>query len=321
MTDIDARCEGVVAILEEAAALHQAHMDGTEPTSEASQGKLMGLIDAAIASLNDQMEDEDATPGDDAMPMASAQRSSSTIPRDDLIRMTDLSHSQIRFTRAADADSGILGTLTGYAAVFGVDTVIDSWEGRFTERIAPGAFTKTLAERGDRIKVLFNHGFDPSIGDKPLGKPEIMREDKIGLFVSVPLDDTSYNRDLVASLRSGALDGQSFRFSVKREEWEVAGEEADLPSRILREVALYEFGPVTFPAYEATTAGVRAREAYLAWRTAHSTASPTPDAAQPGTSGTIDSAAQPGTLSHGKPIRAVAVALQRARRAGVVLMT
>jgi HK97 family phage prohead protease len=134
--------------------------------------------------------------------------------------------------------------------------------------MAPGSFSKTLKDRGDKVKVLFNHGFDPSIGDKPLGKPQVMREDKRGLYVEVPLDDTSYNRDLVASLRSGALDGMSFRFSVVRED---VDDSADMPVRTLREVKLYEFGPVTFPAYEATTAGVRAREAYQAWRATHPT--------------------------------------------------
>jgi HK97 family phage prohead protease len=160
----------------------------------------------------------------------------------------------------------MVGTLHGYAAVFNEDTVIDSWEGRFIERIAPGAFKKTLKERGDKVKVLFNHGFDPQIGDKPLGKPSVQEEDDRGLKVEVPLDDTSYNRDLVASLRSGALDGMSFRFSVSREEWEEDSEDSDLPVRTLRELKLYEYGPVTFPAYEATTAGVRGRDAYQAYR-------------------------------------------------------
>ena len=187
----------------------------------------------------------------------------SNFHRDDLIRMVDIPTAEVEF-RAAD--DGGLGTLAGYAAVFNSDTVIDSWEGRFVERLAPGSFAKTLKDRGDKVKVLFNHGFDPSIGDKPLGKPKVMREDKRGLYVEVPLDDTSYNRDLVASLRSGALDGMSFRFTVVREEID---ESDDLPVRTLREVKLFEFGPVTFPAYEATTAGVRAREAYQAWRTAH----------------------------------------------------
>jgi HK97 family phage prohead protease len=177
--------------------------------------------------------------------------------------MVDLPTAQIEF-RADETDDGRIGTLHGYAAVFNEDTVIDSWEGRFTERIAPGAFKKTLAERGDKVKVLFNHGFDPQIGDKPLGKPSRQEEDETGLVVEVPLDDTSYNRDLVASLRSGALDGMSFRFSVTREEWE--DEDEEMPVRTLKEVRLYEYGPVTFPAYEATTAGVRARDAYQAYR-------------------------------------------------------
>ena len=186
-------------------------------------------------------------------------------PRDDLIRMVELPAADVEVR----ADPEGLGSLVGYAAVFNDDTLIDSWEGKFTERIAPGAFTKTLAERASRVKVLFNHGFDPTIGDKPLGKPSRMEERGKGLWVEVPLDDTSYNRDLAASIRSGALDGMSFRFSVTREEWD---DSEDLPLRTIRELKLFEFGPVTFPAYEATTAGVRAREAYRAWRDTHSDA-------------------------------------------------
>ena len=188
---------------------------------------------------------------------------SNTFHRDDLIRMVALPTAEVEF-RASD--NGTLGTLEGYAAVFNEDTLIDSWEGHFVERLAPGAFSKTLRDRGDQVKVLFNHGFDPQIGDKPLGKPRTMEEKTRGLWVEVPLDDTSYNRDLVASLKSGALDGMSFRFSVVREEID---DSDTIPVRTLREVKLYEFGPVTFPAYEATTAGVRGRDAYKAWRTAH----------------------------------------------------
>ena len=191
-----------------------------------------------------------------------------TRPRDDLTRMVEMPAADLRFVRD-EGDDGVLGMLTGYAAVFNSDTIIDSWEGRFVERIAPGAFKKTLAERGDRVKVLFNHGFDPSIGDKPLGKPSVMAEQRKGLWTETPLDDTSYNRDLVASLRSGALDGMSFRFSVADDEWQEPDDSHALPIRTVRAVKLYEFGPVTFPAYEATTAGVRARQAFEAWRIAH----------------------------------------------------
>lgn len=185
-------------------------------------------------------------------------------PREDLVRMsTSLRHEE---------DGTVM---TGYAAVWNEWTEIDSWEGRFKERIAPGAFKKTLKERADQIQVLFNHGMDPQIGDKPLGRPRVMREDDVGLYVEVPLDDTSYNQDIKALLRSGALRGMSFRMTIPSggDEWEFpdAKRKDALPERTIRQIKLYEFGPVTFPAYAATQAGVRAHapRAFEAWRTAN----------------------------------------------------
>lgn len=186
-------------------------------------------------------------------------RNMNTLPRDDLIRL------QVHDIEYRDADNGdgTIGTLSGYAAVFDVDTEINGWEGRFIESIRPGAFAKTLTERGDKVKVLFNHGFDAA-GQMPLGKPTRLEEDTRGLFYEVPLPDTSLNRDLVPLLRSGAIDGSSFRFSVVREQI-TEGEGGALPRRDVLEAKLYELGPVTFPAYEAATAGVRGAQAYQRW--------------------------------------------------------
>lgn len=166
-----------------------------------------------------------------------------------------MSHKESLYRMASELraeDDG--NTLVGYAAKFDSPTLINSWEGRFIERIAPGAFKKTLKERGDKVKVLFNHGQDPSVGERPLGKPSVIREDEYGLYVEVPLDDTSYNQDLKASLASGAIDGMSFRFTVVREDWD---DSDDIDVRTVQEAKLYEFGPVTFPAYSDTSAGVR----------------------------------------------------------------
>lgn len=44
-----ARDAGLAAVLAEAVTLHQAHMDGSEPTSAESQGRLAGLLEAALA--------------------------------------------------------------------------------------------------------------------------------------------------------------------------------------------------------------------------------------------------------------------------------
>lgn len=204
-----------------------------------------------------------------ALPNVNLHRAAPIVPRDDLFRMIafrDLEAEGLGTIELREDDAPVdsIGILAGFMAVFRKETVIDSWEGQFRELFEPGSFTTTLAQRGDRIKVLFNHGFDPSIGEKPLGKPRSIVEKVRGLWHETPLDDTSYNRDLKASLRSGALDGQSIRFSVLREDWEDLDKE--LPLRRVQEVRLYEGGPVTFPAYEATTAGVRSRQGFELWR-------------------------------------------------------
>jgi len=181
-------------------------------------------------------------------------------PREDLIRM----NGSFEVRAAAEGDGR---TLHGYAAMFNEDTEIHSWEGDFIERIAPGAFRKSLRENPNP-KILFNHGMDPQIGDKPLGRARSIKEDATGLRIEVPLDDTSYNRDLIPLLESGALDGMSFRFSVVRDAWEEPAKKNGLPIRTLKEVRLMELGPVTFPAYSATTAGVRSRESLDRWMNA-----------------------------------------------------
>lgn len=184
-------------------------------------------------------------------------------PRDDLIRMTGMSSA--RFELRDDGDAG--RTMVGYPIVFNRWTEINGWEGQFMERIAPGAVTKALRENRDQVKVLFNHGMDPSIGEKPLGRASVMEADEHGVYVEVPLARTSYNEDIAELLRTGTLDGMSFRFSVVKEDWEdmperSAGNPDALPERTINELKLYEVGPVTFPAYSATSVGVRSRQAF-----------------------------------------------------------
>ena len=88
-----------------------------------------------------------------------------------------------------------------------------------------------------------------------------------GLHVEVPLVDTSYNRDLQALIKAEALDGMSFRFSVVKDEWvNLDAEDDTLPERTINELRLHEWGPVTFPAYAATTLGIRSRDKYAELR-------------------------------------------------------
>jgi HK97 family phage prohead protease len=171
-----------------------------------------------------------------------------TAPKDDLTR-----NAPFEVTRA-DADGDGL-TLEGYAAVFDTPTRIDSWEGKFDEVIARGAFTKTIKERSPVLQ--FDHGQHPLLGSLPLGSIQTLREDEHGLHVKARLSNNWLIEPVRDAIADGAVDGMSFRFSVVRDEWD---HDTDPEVRTVREVKLYELGPVVFPAYESTSVGVRARK-------------------------------------------------------------
>lgn len=186
-----------------------------------------------------------------------------THPTDGLVRAVyDVEAATLR----ADTDDGDGRTLHGHFARYNSWTEINSWfEGRFMERIADGAFDDAIRDHttGARpVKILYDHGRDPSIGNKPLGAPDVLRSDKgVGPYYESSLFDASYVNDLIPALRAGQL-GASFRFGITAEEWIEPKRATNhnpekLPERTITGVRLHEFGPVTFPAYADATAGVR----------------------------------------------------------------
>lgn len=162
---------------------------------------------------------------------------------------------------AAPTDTG-LGTLEVRFSQFGNWYRIASlWEGEFMESIERGAFAKTIQESSSRVQSLFDHGFDPSIGDKVLGTVADLREDATHALGVVDLFDTSYNRDLLPGLEAGVY-GASMRMVVVRDEWNddpgtSAHNPKGLPERTVKEVRLIEFGPVTFGANPAATSSMQ----------------------------------------------------------------
>lgn len=130
----------------------------------------------------------------------------------------------------------------------------------FTERIAPGAFTRTLKSRND-VRAYVNHDERLVIGSTRAKTLRI--EDRAdGGYVEIDLPDTSYARDLSASIKRGDVRTMSFGFSTVKDAWSADGQE-----RTLREVRLHEVSVVTgVAAYPATTASVRNLRA-LAYRT------------------------------------------------------
>lgn len=172
-------------------------------------------------------------------------------PRDDLVRSA-------AFALEREASDGDGLTLRGHGAVFNQWTTIDSWEGRFKERIAPGAFRKTLQENGQRVVLQFDHGSHPLIGSLPIGAIRKLKEDDRGLFVEARLADNWLVEPVRDAIENGSVDGMSFRFNVIGERWDK--EDTDMPERTITEVRLLELGPVVFPAYDGTDVGVRSLE-------------------------------------------------------------
>lgn len=182
-------------------------------------------------------------------------------PTDNLVRSRY--DSEAVCLRAAVDEASDGRKLFGHFAVFDRWTEIDSWyEGRFLERLADTAFKRTFKERADKVRVLYEHGADPFIGNKPIAVPTMLRSDKgVGAYYEADLFEAGYVDELLPALRAGQL-GASFRFRIVAESWVDPKKATDhnpnmLPERTITDVDLYEFGPVTFGAYEDATSGVR----------------------------------------------------------------
>jgi len=168
--------------------------------------------------------------------------------------------SEVRFNVDADGKRH----MTGYFSVTNTPYEIHSMrEGRFLETIASGAFTETLLHDRSDIKVLLEHGHDPTVADKPLGRIVELSEDERGARYDVELLDTSYVRDLIPALEAGIYSA-SFRFSVadNGETWNEQPERSErnpngIPERTITRLNVMEFGPVLWPANPAATASVR----------------------------------------------------------------
>lgn len=152
--------------------------------------------------------------------------------------------------RVVDGTADQPTLIEGYAAVF---NALSEDLGGFREMIHPGAFAKTIKEAD--VRALINHDPAMVIG-RTKNNTLTMKEDIHGLRVAITPPDTSYARDLVASLRRGDIDQMSFGFETVRDEWHITNDEV---MRALVEVKLFDVSPVTFPAYPQTTVGVRSK--------------------------------------------------------------
>jgi HK97 family phage prohead protease len=186
-------------------------------------------------------------------------------------RFTNAQTSQAVQLRAEGEDR----TIEGYGAIFYDGTEASEYRlyDDMVERIDESAFARAIKENQD-VRGLFNH--DPSLvlGRSTSGTMKLS-VDKTGLLYVIQKGNTTVANDVAEHLERGDVSGSSFAMVVRGVEWhqeERNGVTVDV--RTIKDVDLFDVGPVTYPAYAGTESGLRSegdvsdiqteREAFLA---------------------------------------------------------
>lgn len=138
--------------------------------------------------------------------------------------------------------------IAGYAVVYNSL----SEDMGFREMVAPGAFVDDLASDPD-VRCFFNHDDNQILGRTASGTLTLT-DDERGLFFRCVLPNTTVANDLAVSIERGDVSQCSFGFVCDDAEW---SETPDYMLRTIRKARLFDVSPVVFPAYEATSVGLR----------------------------------------------------------------
>jgi len=152
--------------------------------------------------------------------------------------------------RAIATDDGSL-RIGGYAAQFNKEATGLN----FREMIAPGAFTRSL-KSGDPVFLLVNHDTDQLPLASTQGGTLVLSEDEVGLRMEATLDPSNPRAaELASALTRGDVDKMSFAFSVAP-----GGDTREEGLRTLTDLNLFEVSVVTWPAYDASSVGMRSQD-------------------------------------------------------------
>ncbi|MEL6970496.1 MAG: HK97 family phage prohead protease [Bacteroidota bacterium] len=145
-------------------------------------------------------------------------------------------------------------TIEGYAAIYGSESV-ELWG--FNEIIEPGAFDE--ADLSD-VRALFNHDPNQILARSKSGTLELVLDEK-GLKYRFDAPESPVGDHVLTMVRRGDISESSFCFVIVEDSWEDRGDE--LPLRHLRKIGVvHDIAPVTYPAYEKTSATARSLEKF-----------------------------------------------------------
>jgi len=154
-------------------------------------------------------------------------------------------------------EDGKTPTIFGYGAVYYDGTPETEYElyEDVVERVDRDAFDEVLGNSQLDVIATFNHDMNNVIGRRSANTLKI-GSDKRGMWYEIDPPDTTVGRELVSLIRRGDVKGSSFMGLIQGEEW-VYAKDGMPETRTITNVLLKELGPVTMPAYDATTADTR----------------------------------------------------------------
>lgn len=152
--------------------------------------------------------------------------------------------------------------IAGYGVVFNSwsEVMTDGRGRKFRERVAPTAFDRVL-KSGSDIMALWSHDRSKPLGRLRNGTLRLVKDAR-GIRLEIDPPTTSWGADAVESIRRGDVAGMSFAFAIEGasgDTWSRGGPDG-IAERTLLDAELYEFSPVTEPAYPATSVSVRSVE-------------------------------------------------------------
>ena len=169
-------------------------------------------------------------------------------------RFVPAERMRLAVTRKEGESPQIHGLAAVYYDAADPGTEYELWSDVF-ERIMPGAFDEVV--KTDDTRALFNHSADNLLG-RVSAKTLDLRLAKEGLDYTITPPDTELGRSVTTLVERKDLQGSSFAFSVGEERWILDKDSGIEIREIVRISRLYDVGPVTFPAYDSTTTGIRA---------------------------------------------------------------
>lgn len=159
------------------------------------------------------------------------------------------------FRAAENEEEG--SVIEGTPIVFNQDTKMQDWAGEYNERIDEHALDN--ADLKD-IRLFVNHDTNKiALARTKNGRGTMsFNINNEGLHIKATLDTENNQeaRSLYSAIKRGDMDGMSFMFRIKSQEW--LDLDTECPTRVIKEISIvHEVSVVNFPAYPQTSIDAR----------------------------------------------------------------